>query len=355
VKRFVLFHGTRHPRELGAAEVKAFLSHLAVNRNVSASTQNQALCALVFLYRHVLEMDLGDCSGFSFATRPKRLPTVLTVEEVEQILLRLQGTKRLMVELLYGTGMRLNELLRLRIKDVDFQRGLITVRDAKGNRDRSAILPESLADELRVHVEKARALHRKDLADGYGTVDLPHALERKYPNALRDPGWQFVFPSGKLSRDPRSGRIQRHHVYDNYLQKVIRRAVKEAAIVKPVRAHAFRHSFATHLLEAGTDIRTIQQLLGHKNLDTTMIYTHVVRRGPLGVSSPVDILRRRQDRAASAAPSVPKAPATSAPVSTTHTASRPPGSHVRPAPFRRWLRRAAVATLTLLTSGDWRS
>ena len=241
----------------------------------------------------MLNIDLEDCSGYSFAKRPKRLQTVLSVDEVEQILVRLRGTKRLMVGLLYGTGMRLGELLRLRVKDVDFQRGLITVRDAKGNRDRSAILPESLADELRIHVDRALALHQKDLAAGYGTVELPHALERKYPNALRDPGWQFVFPSGKLSRDPRSGRIQRHHVYDNYLQKVIRQAVKDAGIRKLVRAHTFRHSFATHLLESGTDIRTIQQLLGHKQVDTTMIYTHVVRRGPLGVSSPVDRLQSR--------------------------------------------------------------
>lgn len=294
VRAYVLFHNKRHPRDMGAEEVKRFLTHLAVDRHVSASTQNQALCSIVFLYRHVLCVELGDFDGFAYAKRPKRLPVVLSLEEVEEIIQQLSGTKRLMVELLYGTGMRLNELLRLRVKDVDFRCSQLIVRDAKGKKDRGAILPESLVDELKVHIARAKELHDKDLAAGYGTVDLPYALEQKYPNALRDFGWQYVFPSGKLSRDPRSGRTQRFHVYDNYLQKTIRAAVQAVGIVKPVRAHTFRHSFATHLLEAGTDIRTIQELLGHKNVETTMIYTHVINKGPCGVTSPVDLLRQRR-------------------------------------------------------------
>ncbi len=368
VRDYVVYHGKRHPREMGGPEIQQYLTHLAVQRRVAASTQNQALCAIVFLYRHVLGIDLGDFRGFAFAKKPKRLPVVLTVDEVEQIVSQLHGTKRLMVELLYGTGMRLTEVLRLRVKDLDFNRQLITVRDAKGNKDRGALLPESLIEELKAHIAKARTLHQQDLAAGYGTVHLPYALEQKYPNAHREFGWQYVFPSGKLSTDPLSGRIQRHHVYDNFLQKVIRQAVRNAGIDKPVRAHTFRHSFATHLLEAGNDIRTIQDLLGHKSVDTTMIYTHVIRKGHLGVTSPTDTMHRRQANrlAEPPQPAVLSAPPSCALPSPVAAAPQPPQSPSagknpsdpnhppRVARARHWLRRAALALFALVASGDWR-
>lgn len=288
VKQYVIFHNKRHPGEMGGEQIKAFLTHLAVKRNVAASTQNQALCAIVFLYKYVLRIDLGDFSDFQYATRPKTLPVVLTVKEVQRLLEQMKGIKRLLAELLYGTGMRLTEALGLRVKDLDFDRQVITVRDAKGKKDRCAVLPTRLAPALRTQLEHAHKLHQRDLEAGYGTVSLPHALERKYPNALRDWRWQFVFPSRKLSVDPRSKRTQRHHLYQNILQRAIAEATRKAGITKKVHAHTMRHSYATHLLESGTDIRTIQTLLGHSNIQTTTIYTHVAKIGHLGVSSPLD-------------------------------------------------------------------
>ncbi len=290
VKDYVLFHHKTHPREMGAEQVRTFLTHLAVDRHVAASTQNQALCAIVFLYKHVLEQELGDIGAFAWAKKPKRLPVVLTPEEVTQLLTQLTGVKRLIAELLYGAGMRLTEALRLRIQDVDFEQRIITVRDGKGARDRSVVFPERLAPILAIQIKNAERTHQRDLKAGFGTVSLPYALERKYPNANRDIRWQWVFPSRNLSIDPRSGRKQRHHLYQNILQKALAQATREAGIRKRVTAHALRHSYATHLLEAGTDLRTIQELLGHSDVRTTQIYTHVAKIGALRTYSPLDEL-----------------------------------------------------------------
>jgi len=287
IRRFILFHHKRHPREMGAAEITAFLTHLAVVDNVAASTQNQALAALLFLYREVLQQDIGPVEPVR-AKKPQRLPVVLTREEVRQVLNQMQGTHQLMAKLLYGTGMRLMECVRLRVKDVDFARREILVRDGKGEKDRVTMLPESIIPALQAHLERVRQLHQRDLADGYGAVYLPYALERKYPNAAREWGWQYVFPASRISADPRTGAKRRHHTDESGLQKAVRAAAKAAGIVKPVGPHTFRHSFATHLLESGQDIRTVQELLGHADVKTTMIYTHVLNRGPLGVRSPLD-------------------------------------------------------------------
>jgi len=287
IRRFILFHHKRHPREMGAAEITAFLTHLAVVDNVAASTQNQALAALLFLYREVLQQDIGPVEPVR-AKKPQRLPVVLTREEVRQVLNQMQGTHKLMAKLLYGTGMRLMECVRLRVKDVDFARREILVRDGKGEKDRVTMLPESIIPALQAHLERVRQLHQRDLADGYGAVYLPYALERKYPNAAREWGWQYVFPASRISADPRTGAKRRHHTDESGLQKAVRAAAKAAGIVKPVGPHTFRHSFATHLLESGQDIRTVQELLGHADVKTTMIYTHVLNRGPLGVRSPLD-------------------------------------------------------------------
>jgi len=288
IKRFILFHGKRHPRELGAAEVEAFLSHLAVVGNVSASTQNQALAALLFLYKGVLELDLPWLANVTRAKKPKRLPTVLTREEVRRVLDRMEGTYALMGRLLYGTGMRLMECVRLRVKDVDFARGEIMVRDGKGGKDRVTMLPQSLVPLLQAHMEKRRALYEDDLVQGKASVYLPDALARKYPNAATEWGWQYVFCSGSFSTDPRSGTVRRHHLDEKLLQRALKRAVAAAAIAKPATPHTLRHSFATHLLESGYDIRTVQELLGHSDVSTTMIYTHVLNRGGRGVVSPLD-------------------------------------------------------------------
>ncbi len=287
IRRFILFHHKRHPREMGAAEITAFLTHLAVVDNVAASTQNQALAALLFLYREVLQQDLGPVEPVH-AKKPQRLPVVLTREEVRQVLNQMQGTHQLMAKLLYGTGMRLMECVRLRVKDVDFARREILVREGKGEKDRVTMLPESIIPALQAHLERVRQLHQRDLVDGYGAVYLPYALERKYPNAAREWGWQYIFPASRLSADPRTGVKRRHHVDESGLQKAVRAAAQAAGIVKPVGPHTFRHSFATHLLESGQDIRTVQELLGHADVKTTMIYTHVLNRGPLGVRSPLD-------------------------------------------------------------------
>lgn len=289
LRRYLHFHARRHPREMGSAEVNAFLSHLAVELQVSPSTQNQALAALLFLYRELLEMDL-DLEGVVRARTRRRLPVVLTPEEVRAVLTRLDGSEGLVAGLLYGGGLRLMEALRLRVQDLDFAGNAITVRDGKGGKDRRTLLPRRLAAELRQHLEAVRRVHQQDLADGYGRVELPHALARKYRSAPVEWGWQWVFPQQNRWRDSRSGAQGRHHLDPSIIQKAMRQAVLAAGIQKPATPHTLRHSFATHLLERGQDIRTIQELLGHRDLNTTMIYTHVINRGPLGVSSPADLL-----------------------------------------------------------------
>jgi integron integrase len=287
-RRFILFHGKRHPREMGAAEVQAFLSHLAVERHVSPSTQNQAKAALLFLYRNLLEVDLPWLSEVVQAKRPPRLPVVLTPGEVRALFDQMEGGMALLAQVLYGTGMRLMEGLRLRVKDVEFERHEIVVRDGKGGKDRVTMLPDRLVDPLRAHLGRVRALHARDLDEGFGEVGLPDALGLKSPQAARAWGWQWVFPSAQRSADPRSGLVRRHHLHAESVQKAVRLAARTAELVKPVTPHVLRHSFATHLLAAGHDIRTVQELLGHKDVATTMIYTHVLNRGGRGVASPLD-------------------------------------------------------------------
>ena len=289
VKRFILFHNKRHPREMGPTEVRAFLTHLAVNRRVSASTQNQALNAIVFMYRDVVRRDPGEFGAFERAKRPKRLPTVLTRDEVKRVLAHLEGTYGLMARLLYGTGMRLMECVRLRIKDVDFTRGTITVRSGKGDKDRTTMLPESIREELESHIERLRGLFAQDREANLRGVELPQAFEVKSPNAGISWAWQWVFPARDVSRDPRSGIVRRHHVLEDGLQRAMKRAVQLAKLSKPASCHTLRHSFATHLLESGTDIRTVQDLLGHSDVSTTQIYTHVMAKPGLGVRSPLDV------------------------------------------------------------------
>ena len=290
IKRYIIFHNKRHPRELGKPEIEEFLTNLAVNLRVSSSTQNQAFNALLFLYRHVLNQDLPAGINATRAKRTQRLPTVMTKQEVRRVIGAMSGTHRLMAKLLYGSGLRLMECARVRVKDVDFQMNQLMVRDGKGLKDRVTLLPESVKPSLEEHLVYARSIHKKDLAQGYGAVYLPHALARKYPNAQREWNWQYVFPAKSLSADPRSGEIRRHHVHENSLQKAVKSAVKLASINKPVSCHTLRHSFATHLLEGGYDIRTVQELLGHKDVSTTMIYTHVIQKGGMGVKSPLDKL-----------------------------------------------------------------
>jgi integron integrase len=296
IKRYIWFHDRRHPSEMGAGEVTAFLTHLARERDVAASTQNQALSALLFLYQEVLEIKLPWMDGIERAKRPVRVPVVLTVAEVKALLARLDGTKWLMAGLLYGAGLRLRECLKLRVKDVDFDYRQISVRDGKGGKDRVTMLPAELVEPLRAHLSRVKSLHEHDLAEGFGSVELPFALERKYPNAANQWGWQYVFPSRKRSADPRSGEIRRHHVYDDVLPRAIGAAAREAGIAKLVGCHTLRHSFATHLLEAGHDIRTVQELLGHSDVSTTMVYTHVLNKGGRGVQSPLDKLEQEGAR-----------------------------------------------------------
>ena len=288
IRRFILFHGKRHPREMGAAEVEAFLTHLAVRGRVSASTQNQAKSALLFLYKEVLGEALPWLDNIQNAKRPARMPVVLTVGEVRAVLDGVEGTGGLILKLLYGTGMRILECLRLRVKDVSFIKREIVIREGKGFKDRMTMLPVVLVEPLQAHLRRVEALHVSDLKEGYGEVYLPYALERKYPKAAREWGWQYVFPSIKRSVDPRSGAIRRHHADEQNIQRIMRRAVRAAGIAKPATPHTLRHSFATHLLEAGYDIRTVQELLGHSDVSTTMIYTHVLNRGGRGVLSPLD-------------------------------------------------------------------
>ncbi|WP_310064557.1 integron integrase [Lysobacter niastensis] len=288
IRRFILATGKRHPRTLGGEEVEAFLSTLAVQGQVAASTQNQALSALLFLYKEVLGINLPWMEGVVRAKRPQRVPTVLSRDEAQRLLAQLDGRAWLLASLLYGTGMRLMECLRLRVKDIDFARNEVTVRNGKGGKDRRTVLPRSLAEPLKREVERARLLHQEDLLLGYGSVWLPFALARKYPNAAREWGWQYAFPAAQRSFDPRDGSERRHHVDDAVLSRALKRARLCAGIEKPVSAHTLRHSFATHMIEAGYDIRTVQELLGHKDVATTQIYTHVLNRGAGGVVSPLD-------------------------------------------------------------------
>ncbi|MCU0638244.1 MAG: integron integrase [Candidatus Krumholzibacteria bacterium] len=288
IRRYILFHGKKHPLVMGEKEITAFLSHLATKGQVSASTQNQALNAILFLYREVLRKDLDWLDDVVRAKKPVRLPVVLTQSEVHAVLGQLHGVTWLMASILYGSGLRLLECARLRIKDVDFVRGEITVRNGKGQKDRMTLLPASLKRPLAEHISRVRIQHDADLRKGYGAVALPDALARKYPNAAREWGWQWVFPATRFYRDRETGETRRHHLHESVLQRAVKSAVRQAGVAKPASCHTMRHSFATHLLEKGYDIRTIQELLGHSDVKTTMIYTHVLNRGGRGVRSPLD-------------------------------------------------------------------
>jgi len=290
IKQFILFHGKRHPSEMGEKEIAAFISYLATGRKVAASTQNQALNAIVYLYKHVLRIEIGDLGQMERAKKPVKLPVVMSKDEVKRVLAAMSGICQLMAKLLYGCGFRLMECVRLRVHDIDFDRNQITVRDGKGMKDRAVMLPAQLKPFLWDQLEKVKIIHEGDLKEGFGEVYLPFALEKKYRNAARELGWQYVFPSDRVSNDPRSGKMRRHHVDESGLQKAVRTAARKAGIMKAVSPHTFRHSFATHLLEAGYDIRTVQELLGHADVSTTMIYTHVLQKGGMGVKSPLDAL-----------------------------------------------------------------
>ena len=289
IRRFILFHNKRHPKDMGIEEVRQFLSDLAVNHHVAASTQNQALSAILFLYQHVLRQEIGWINDVVRAKKPKKLPVVFTQEEVRMVFNSLSGSTWLMATLLYGSGLRLMECIRLRVKDVDFAYNHMVVRDGKGDKDRITMLPLNVKAPLERHLQDVKKLHDQDLAEGFGRVYLPYALERKYLNANQEWAWQYVFPAGSRSLDPRTGIQRRHHVSRLVLQRAVKAAIRKAKIAKAASCHTFRHSFATHLLEAGYDIRTVQELLGHRDLNTTMIYTHVLNRGGRGVRSPVDL------------------------------------------------------------------
>ncbi len=290
IKRYIWHHGKRHPKDMGAVEVEAFLTYLAVARNVSASTQNQAKSALLYLYKEVLAVELPWLDNVTQAKAPKRLPVVLTQAEVQAVLSRLDGTMWLIASLLYGSGLRIMETLRLRVKDIDFARREILVREGKGFKDRVTMLPMSMVEPLKSHLLKVQTLHNDDLSAGHGEVFMPMALDRKYPSAGSSWSWQYVFPSIKLSVDPRSKAVRRHHADEKTVQRAVKKAVNLAGLTKLATPHTFRHSFATHLLEGGYDIRTVQELLGHSDVSTTMIYTHVLNKGGRGVSSPLDVL-----------------------------------------------------------------
>jgi integron integrase len=290
IKRFILFHGKRHPAEMGKEEIERFLTSLAVDRRVAASTQNQALASILFLYKHVLDKEMAWLDDLVRAKRPERLPVVLTRQEVESLLAALDGVSWIMAMLLYGSGLRLMECLRLRVKDIEFSRHEVLVREGKGNKDRVTMLSSTVVPKLTAHLARVREVHASDLAAGFGRVALPDALARKYLNADREWGWQWVFPASTISADPRTGERRRHHLHESVPQRAIREARRRAGITKPLGPHTMRHCFATHLLEAGYDIRTVQELLGHRDVKTTMIYTHVLNRGGRGVQSPADRL-----------------------------------------------------------------
>ena len=290
VRRYILFHNKRHPQEMGRAEIESFLTHLVVERNVAPSTQNQALHAILFLYREVLEQPIPERINALRAQERRRLPTVLTLDEVKRLLNQIAGVPHLVALLLYGSGLRVREALSLRVKDIDFDRCQIAVRAGKGDKDRITMLPESATSELDAQIQVAKALHQRDLTQGHGRAPLPYALASKYPNADREWGWQFVFPSSRLSKDPQreESPLYRFHLHESVIQKAVRKAAQQTGLSKPVTPHTLRHCFATHLLEAGYDIRTVQELLGHSDVKTTQIYTHVLNRGPHGVQSPLD-------------------------------------------------------------------
>jgi integron integrase len=290
VKRFIYFHGVRHPKEMAEPEINAFLTHLAVKGQVSASTQNQALCALLYLYKYVIGREVGEFGDVVRARKPKRLPVVLTREEIKVVLGHLAGDKWLMASLMYGTGLRLMECLRLRVQDIDFRQSEITIRDGKGGKDRRTMLPQTLSAPVQAHLLKVKKTHEQDLSHGWGQVSMPEALGRKYPNASTEWRWQWVFPQENRWKNLKTGEEGRHHADESILQKAFKRAVNQAGLVKRASCHTLRHSFATHLLENGHDIRTVQELLGHKDVRTTMIYTHVLNRGGQGVPSPIDSL-----------------------------------------------------------------
>lgn len=288
IRRYIVFNAYQHPSRLGGREVEAFLTHLAVDRGVAAATQAQALAAVLFLYKHVLEVDLPWLASVVRASRPKRLPVVLSRGEVRRVLEQLHGKYALIAGLLYGSGLRLMECLRLRIKDVDLERRAIVVRDGKGFKDRITVLPERLRVPLARHIEQVREDHRDAAAHGYAGVELPEALSRKYPRAHLEFGWQYVFPAARPSRDPRTGAWRRHHIYEDSVQRAVKQALRAAGIEKPASCHTFRHCFATHLIESGADIRTVQELMGHASVKTTQIYTHVLNRGGVAARSPLD-------------------------------------------------------------------
>jgi integron integrase len=288
IRRYILYHGKRHPDSMGEAEITRFLTYLATQRRVSASTQNQALASLLFLYRRVLGKELGWLDDFERPQRPTRLPVVLTPEEVRSLLSQMSGTTRLMAALLYGSGLRRSECCRLRIKDVDLSRREILVRNSKGQKDRMTILPARLAKPMIRHLALVKKQFEQDLHEGAGSVELPYALARKYPSAHRDWGWQWVFPATRIYTHRETGERRRHHLHETVLQRAVQLARRSAGIVKPAGCHALRHSFATHLVEAGYDIRSVQKLLGHNDLETTMIYVHMARIGPFRIRSPLD-------------------------------------------------------------------
>ena len=287
-RRFIVYHEMRHPKDMGATEITAFLTHLADEGEVSISTQNQALSALLFLYRWVLKRDISEPGEFVRAKRTRRLPVVLSRSEVQRVLHELESVQQLVGTMLYGSGFRLMECLRLRVRDVDFERRQILIREGKGRKDRPALLPRISEPALHAHLAKVKRVHAKDLAAGEGRVRLPYAMSRKAPRAAAQWRWQWIFPASKRSPDPRTGTIHRHHIHPTSIQRAVTLAAKRAGLVKRVTCHTLRHSFATHLLEGGTDIRTVQELLGHRSVQTTMIYTHVLGTGPLGVASPAD-------------------------------------------------------------------
>lgn len=290
IRRFILFHGKRHPREMDATHVTVFLTQLAVRHNVASSTQTQARSALLFLYRAVLQRDLGELADVPSARTVHHVPVVLSGADVRRVLAELAGVSRLVASLLYGAGLRLQECLELRVKDVDFERREITVRRGKGRKDRRVMLPESLRDALAGHLAEVKEQHGRDVQSGVGRVVLPEALARKFPNAASEWRWQFVFPASRICRDPKYGPPSRFHVHETVIQRAVTGAARAAGVTSRVTCHTFRHSFATHLLETGSDIRTVQELLGHSDVSTTMIYTHVLNRGGLGVKSPIDRL-----------------------------------------------------------------
>jgi len=289
VRQFILYHNKRHPRQMGVPEINQFITHLVVERHISASTQNQALSAILFLYRHVLAIQLDEATLAGMRpSKSKRVPTVLSKAEALAVIQKMNGIYRLMAQIMYGSGLRLMECLRLRVKDLDFQNHQIIVRDGKGGDDRLTMFPDTLLEPLRLQLKYVQVQHQKDLAEGYGIVYIPNASTSKYPNAAREFAWQYVFPAPELSIDPVTGLKQRHHIHETSLQKAVHAAAKAAGMSKPVSPHTFRHTFATHLLQNGYDIRTVQELLGHKDVKTTMIYTHVLQKGAMGVKSPLD-------------------------------------------------------------------